>query len=292
MVVREPTHAGSWYEDKKEVLAGQLDQWLTKASEEIQSAPSCRAIIAPHAGYSYSGRCAAYAYKAIAPAGVKRVFLLGPSHHYFTRRCALSKCTAYATPLGPIQVDGETYGELKSTGKFEEMAVDVDEAEHSLEMHLPYILRIMQNQPFTLVPIMVGALTPDSEAMYGQLLAKYMDDPTNLFVISSDFCHWGQRFSFTWYDRSHGAIHKSVKALDQAGMKLIEAGDTAGFTEYLSAFGNTICGRHPIGVLMHILDHSTTSFQTKFVRYEQSSECTCMSDSSVSYASAVVSCTA
>lgn len=292
MVVRQPTHAGSWYEDQKEMLAEQLDQWLSKASEEIQSTPNCRAIIAPHAGYSYSGRCAAYAYKAIVPAGVRRVFLLGPSHHHFTRRCALSKCTAYATPLGNLQVDAEMYAELKGTGKFEDMDVEVDEAEHSLEMHLPYILRIMQDQPFTLVPIMVGALTPQSESMYGQLLAKYMDDPSNLFVISSDFCHWGQRFSFTWYDRQHGAIHKSIEALDQAGMKLIEAGKTEDFTHYLSSFGNTICGRHPISVLMNILDNCSSSFQTKFVRYEQSSNCMCMSDSSVSYASAVVSCTA
>lgn len=52
----------------------------------------------------------------------------------------------------------------------------------------------------TLVPIMVGAITYESEAKYGAALAPYLDDPGNMFVISSDFCHWGQRFQFTFFD--------------------------------------------------------------------------------------------
>lgn len=68
---------------------------------------------------------------------------------------------------------------------------------------------------FTIVPIMVGSLTKDSEAMYGEILAKYLVDPENLFVISSDFCHWGQRFRYTYYEKSAGAIHKSIEKLDK-----------------------------------------------------------------------------
>jgi AmmeMemoRadiSam system protein B len=54
-----------------------------------------------------------------------------------------------------------------------------------------------RQRQFTLVPIMVGAISTDSEARYGQLLAPYLSDPSNLFIISSDFCHWGSRFKFT-----------------------------------------------------------------------------------------------
>lgn len=66
-------------------------------------------------------------------------------------------------------MDSGTVAELAATGKFDVMSRHVDEAEHSLEMHLPYIQHCMQSKPFTLVPIMVGALSPESEELYGQV---------------------------------------------------------------------------------------------------------------------------
>ena len=67
---------------------------------------------------------------------------------------------------------------------------------------------------FTVVPILVGSLSPEKEAKYGRIFAKYLADPSNLFIISSDFCHWGQRFRYTEYDERKGDIHESIKALD------------------------------------------------------------------------------
>lgn len=68
---------------------------------------------------------------------------------------------------------------------------------------------------FTIVPILVGSLSPDREACYGRILASYLADPKNLFVISSDFCHWGHRFRYTYYDPSCGSIHQSIEGLDR-----------------------------------------------------------------------------
>jgi predicted class III extradiol MEMO1 family dioxygenase len=62
---------------------------------------------------------------------------------------------------------------------------------------------------------MVGSLKSESAREFGSLLAKYMDDPCNFFVISSDFCHWGKRFSYYYYDESYGPIYKSIEALDR-----------------------------------------------------------------------------
>ena len=62
---------------------------------------------------------------------------------------------------------------------------------------------------------MVGVLSPEVEADYGDILAPYLADPQNLFVISSDFCHWGQRFRYTYFDESCSAIHKSIEKLDK-----------------------------------------------------------------------------
>jgi AmmeMemoRadiSam system protein B len=180
------------------------------------------------------------------------------------------------------------YQELLATGKFEVMNLSVDEEEHSMEMHLPYLAKVFKGCSVKIVPILVGSCTTEAEGMYGRLLAKYIDDPSNFFSVSSDFCHWGQRFSYTYYDKKRGPIYKSIEALDQKGIDIIESGDPDAFRGYLHDYGNTICGRYPIGVFLNMLKHCMTRMRIKFVQYEQSSHCKSMRDSSVSYASAVV----
>lgn len=283
---REARHAGSWYIDDEGALAEELDTWL--AATGVAPTPDARAIIAPHAGYSFSGRCAAFAFAQIDPASVKRVFILGPSHHHYTRKCMLTGTSVYKTPVGDLPVDQEVCAALRATGQFDVMPQDVDEAEHSMEMHLPYLARVFRGRSVTLVPILIGALTPEAEAKYGELLASYLGDPANFFSVSSDFCHWGARFHFTYHEAQHGPIHKSIEALDKRGMDLIEAVDPRAFAAYLRESENTICGRHPIAVLLHMLTAHGERLVVEFVRYEQSSRCKSMRDSSVSYASAVV----
>ena len=295
MATREASHAGSWYSSDPSRLSRELDGFLDAAGTH-GSTP--RALIVPHAGYSYSGAAAAWGYKNVdARAGIKRVFLLGPSHHVFLRRCALSKCATYATPLGNLAVDTGIYDELRATGHFVDMDVDVDEAEHSLELHLPYIFKCFEveepeHQRPTLVPIMVGSLSQKAEATYGTILAPYLDDDANLFIVSSDFCHWGERFGYRPWDehRADVRIHQQIEEMDRAGMRIIKSKDADAFAAYLKKTGNTICGRHPIGVLLQTLRKSGGFDKTRveFTRYEQSSAAMGWNDSSVSYASAVV----
>ena len=85
------------------------------------------------------------------------------------------------------------YTELKETGQFEEMTKAIDEKEHSIEMQLPYIAKVMESRrgQFTIVPVLVGAISKQKEIEYGRLFSKYLANPENIFVISSDFCHWG-----------------------------------------------------------------------------------------------------
>ncbi|XP_052210253.1 uncharacterized protein LOC127813357 [Diospyros lotus] len=166
------------------------------------------------------------------------------------------------------------------------MDLHVDETEHSMEMHLPYLAKIFDGYPVKIVPILVGALNAVNEAMYGQMLAKYVDDSYNFFSVSSDFCHWGSRFNYMHHDKTHGAIYKSIEALDKMGMNVIETGDPDAFKQYLLEYDNTICGRHPISVFLHMLKNSSTKIKIKFLRYEQSSQCKSMRESSVTYASA------
>ncbi|KAI1295630.1 Protein MEMO1 [Halotydeus destructor] len=285
---RRATHAGSWYSGSSRELRSQLDNWLNAAGPSAHG--PARAIIAPHAGYQYCGACAAFAYREIDPSIVRRVFILGPSHHVRLSGCALSPAKTYKTPFYELQIDQKIYEELNNTSLFEEMSMHTDEDEHSIEMHLPYVAKVMDGQQFTIVPVLVGSLTPEKEAIYGKVFSKYLANPDNVFVISSDFCHWGSRFHYQHYDKDHGEIYQSIQKLDEMGMSIIEDLSPSGFTSYLKKYGNTICGRHPIGVLLNAVQTLQNSgnypMAMKFQNYAQSSQCLYMQDSSVSYASA------
>ncbi|VDD79829.1 unnamed protein product [Mesocestoides corti] len=289
MTTRRATHKNSWYSGSRDELNEQLSGWLNKAS--FTHGPA-RAIISPHAGYFYSGACAAHAYKQINPDLVKRYFVFGPSHHFYLDTCAIPSADYFETPLFNLRMDTEVRKNLMKTGKFDILETNHDEEEHSIEMQFPYIAKIMEAhaENFTVIPVLVGSLSFSKEKLFGEIFSPYLSDPATVFVISSDFCHWGDRFSYTYYDQSLGEIWKSIRDLDHKGMELIEKLDTLGFHTYLKDYRNTICGRHPIGVLLHAIDalKSTTLEQPtlKFVQYAQSSKCRSQRDSSVSYASA------
>lgn len=172
----------------------------------------------------------------------------------------------------------------------------------------------------SIVPILVGSLTAQQERDMGQKLAPYLDDPDNLFIVSSDFAHWGTRFGYTFYQPPTPApgynltsrsvvnpshpIHQAIRLLDTTAMNAIAfecPGTTpstshTNFTEYLQTTRNTICGRHPIGVLLGALaaldsqnSKGWEKAKLEWVRYEQSSAVVTFDESSVSYASGVVS---
>lgn len=276
-----------------------------------------------HAGYSYSGLAAAWAYKSLDLSNAKRIFLLGPSHALYLPGCALTKHANYATPLGALAIDRAIVQELAETGKFDIMRADSDETEHSMEMHLPYIYKMLSHTFKSapefppLIPILVGNTSPEAEKEYGKILAPYLADPTSVFVVSSDFCHWGLRFQYTYYlpaspssaaassgggyslkkrekNPTDPPIHESIGRLDKLVMDAIETGKHEEFLGNLRETGNTVCGRHPIGVLMAAIEVLEKEGKApggekgkfKFVRYERSSEVEDISDSSVSYASA------
>ncbi|KAF2260435.1 UPF0103-domain-containing protein [Lojkania enalia] len=325
MTTRVASHAGSWYADSKSKLSGQLDDWLdavppqtipigtASARQGPVSIPAqgARAIIAPHAGYAYSGPAAAWAYKSMDWSNAKRIFLLGPSHHYYLTGAATTSHGYYATPLGALKIDTQLTNEIAKEWGLERMNQDVDEAEHSLEMHLPYIYKMLSlnfkpDQPWPLlVPIMVGNTSPSTEQKLGSLLSPHLPDPSNLFIISSDFCHWGSRFRYTYYQapnhspqilRSSSSvpksypIHESIAAVDKQSMDAVESGSHNEFLKQVEETGNTVCGRHPIGVLMAAVEACEGleggAGMFRFVRYERSSLVESLRDSSVSYCSA------
>ncbi|KAI9684684.1 MAG: hypothetical protein M1829_000058 [Trizodia sp. TS-e1964] len=316
---RAATHAGSWYSSSARTLSRELDAWLALVPTALDNigplpVPGARMIIAPHAGYSYSGAAAAWAYKALDVSKAERIFLLGPAHHQRLSTCALSPFSSLATPLGPLPIDAPTVAALRATGRFATLDPAHDEEEHSLELHLPYIYKVLENtfpSPAAfppLVPITVGALSSAAEAEYGGILAPYLRAPGAVFILSSDFCHWGQRFGYTYYlpagaapgegavlrrggEEAGAPVHEGIRRLDELAMRAVSEGSEA-FARVLRQTGNTVCGRHPIAVGLAALEavRAEEGGEGKegfvFVRYERSSLCEGVRDSSVSYAAA------
>lgn len=232
MVNRRASHAGSWYETDKRQLSSQLSDWLTKAEFKHEA----KAIIVPHAGYFYSGETAAWSFKQINPEKIKKVFILGPSHHVYLPNCALPVVDKYETPLGNLILNKEIISELKATRAFNDMSPDVDEDEHSIEMQLPYLAHVFRHHldSVTFIPILVGSINDSKEQSYAKILNKYIQEEDTIFVISSDFCHWGKRFKYTYRVPDYDQIYESIEAVDREGMDLIEKKDLDAFHGYLS----------------------------------------------------------
>jgi len=303
--VRRANFAGSWYKSSANGLNESLSQFLSDAEEDStqnqDSGGMVRGLVAPHAGYSYSGPTAAYAYRALTQALKAQsspqnttVLVLHPSHYFYLNGCAVSGANVIETPLGNLPVNRELQEEiLESSSLFTTMKKDTDEKEHSGELQYPYIAKACKDagcDNCMVLPIMVGSLDTAKEVSYGKLLAPVIARPNVITVVSSDFCHWGSRFRFQPFLGGNN-IFESIEEMDRTGMNHIELQEPGAFATYLKQTSNTICGRHPIGVWLQAVKHNkdtgVESLDIKFVRYAQSSRVRTTSDSSVSYASAV-----
>lgn len=227
-----------------------------KQAKPTLKAQKLKALIGPHAGYEYSGPNAAWAYKAITDVdSYDRVFILGPSHKVFLDFIATTSCDQWETPLGSLEIDKELVDRLVSQkeAEFSLIQKSYEENEHSLEMHLPYIRKVFESRmgsdnDIKIVPLMVGEIDKDQMPKYAQALKPYFDDDRNLFVISSDFCHWGEDFDFThkYPEIEDKEIYKSIQKLDLKALVLIEKHELTKFQAYLEKTKNTICGQYPI----------------------------------------------
>lgn len=141
-----------------------------------------------------------------------------------------------------------------------------------MEMQLPYLREMFKDRPIKLVPLMIGHIPDHLLPVYGEILKKYFNDPQTLFVISTDFCHWGPRFKFTHKFEDSKTVGDSIEKLDRIGMTLIEQHDLKGFMSYLDTYKNTICGRLPLKLYLATLlaTYPATTFapiETHFMKY-------------------------
>lgn len=182
--IRPPAVAGSFYPDDPAKLRAMIERFLRDVKPPDTPAP--KAIVAPHAGYVYSGPIAASAFAQFAPArdAIKRVVVLGPSHWVRVRGLATSSSQSWRTPFGEIPVDSEA---LKRITALPQVSV-FDEAhvrEHSLEVELPFLQVVLPE--FSLIPLVVGDA---SDAEVAEVMDQLWGGDETRFVISSDLSHY------------------------------------------------------------------------------------------------------
>ncbi len=184
--VRPAAVAGSFYPGTASALAAEVMRCLAEARRPAGGVPVPKALIAPHAGFVYSGPVAGSAYARIAPrAGiVSRVVLLGPAHRVFVRGAAVPSVEAFETPMGTVPLDTAALARLREL-PFVATSDRAHAAEHSLEVQLPFLQAVLGD--FRLVPVVVGDATPDEVAT---ILEALWGGEETLVVVSSDLSHF------------------------------------------------------------------------------------------------------
>ena len=274
----ESTLAGAWYDANPNRLKAELEGYLRKAAPEAD--PSIFAVVVPHAGYAYSGPCAAVGIKALAAReDLRRVVVLGFSHRVQlpNRASVPGRETHYRSPLGETPLDAEAIAKLMKNPLFTD-APSTRQGENSVEMQLPLLQVALDGREWKLLPVTLGQLDDDSRGAVADALGGLMDGKTAL-VVSSDFTHYGPNFGFVPFRTN---VAENLRKLDGGAIDKIVAGDAEGFAAYCDETGATICGQDSIGVLLRMLPEK---FTARKLAYDTSGNQTGDFGNSVSYAS-------
>jgi hypothetical protein len=231
--IRPPAVAGAFYPGEAGMLEAAVDGLLADAGRRSAGPlPPPKALIAPHAGYVYSGAVAASAYHRVLPARgrIRRVVLLGPAHRVAFRGFALPSVEAFDTPLGPVRLDRETIEPLAAARDDCVIRDDAHAQEHSLEVHLPFLQRALGD--VALVPVLVGDAGPEDVA---RLISELWGGDETLVVVSTDLSHYHP------YDEA--------RRIDGETVRRIETLQVGGFG------GAEACGSRPVHGLLAVARH-------------------------------------
>ena len=288
-LIRKQTHANLFYPSDTNTLQT-LFQPLREKHPKVQG---INTVIVPHAGYKYSLDTALFAYSWIDPAQYDTIFLLGPNHRSGENLVFVLNCDFYETPFGHLEINKEITSKLlKNTKLFTEIDKTSEEREHSLEVQMPVLKYIFKEKKVSIVPVLFGFVESSKIQSVSEVLGKYLgSNKKTLFVISSDFCHWGSlynylRFRPKEYNLQSPTIEAYVRALDNEALDLIKKADFQGFEQYLEEKENTICGYVGIMVLLKILKRRG-HFECELLNYSRSNVLKSKRDFSVGYAAFV-----
>lgn len=276
-IVSPSSLAGKWYDADAEALSKQIDGFFQKA--DVKPISNVIALILPHAGYRFSGQIAAGALKA-ADKKYERIVVIGPSHTaYMEEMLSVPRVTHYETPLGQVPLDVGFINKLLEYPVFRSMPYAHKE-EHSVQIELPLLQ--YNHKDFKLVPIVAGHCSLETIRKAGSILKSLVDEQT-LVIASSDFVHYGPRFSYVPFKNN---VAEQIKKVDMGAYEHIANLDCEGFLKYKQTTGATICGYVPVAILLSILEKPV---KPHLIKYATSGELTGDYKHSVSYLSAAFS---
>lgn len=234
MDVRDPVVAGRFYPAERSVLQEELTSFLV-SKKKIKDA---FAIIAPHAGYMYSGKTAGMTYASVDVPDT--VIVMCPNHTGLGYPISLHPAQSWTTPIGSINVDLEILKKIKSKLSQAEFDTGAQLKEHSLEVQVPFIQ--MCNPQARIVPITLANMPLSIIQKLGAILCDIIIEEESrtgtrpLIVASSDMTHFESA--------------KSAKIKDMLAIEQIKMFDTKGFLDAVEENDITLCGLYPISVML------------------------------------------
>lgn len=219
---RRAAVAGQFYPSAPDALRAAVDEYLDAA--DVEAAPDrVVAIIAPHAGYPYSGPTAGYAYARVRGKKPRRVILLGNSHRYQLDTASVVTAGAFETALGDLPIDAAFAA--KVAVQFDSASTEPHVLEHALEVHLPFIYRVFGEVP--IVPVLFGAHATAWHAKAGETLAA-MTGPDDLLIASTDLSHYHEQ--------------SEANELDHRSLDSLMTKDTDAYSAHVADGSCLMCG--------------------------------------------------
>ena len=248
--IRRAAVAGRFYEGEA------LDLRRRMAETEAQLPPvsgrkdaTVRGCILPHAGYLFSLGVAMETMREARQGKYRNVVLLGPSHYIGFHGVAGSTFTSWRTPFGDLSTALSLQDKLEQSGNPLFQIADAAHAqEHSLEVEFP-LIQYFLGAP-EILPLVVGGIAPADLEPLAEMFAA-IDSPETLWVVSSDFTHYGSSFRYTPFGPT--ADPAELNRLDREAAERIAARDLDGFRRFLGRTGATICGAYPIALYLALL---------------------------------------
>jgi AmmeMemoRadiSam system protein B len=274
--IRRPTQAGTFYQGDAEALKTQIEncflhEFGPKKRPKVNENGLREVIglVCPHAGYMFSGPVAANAYYELASDGKPDiVVILGPNHTGYGSTLALMNEGGWRTPLGDVEIDGETAKRILQETRF----VDVDELahrfEHSIEVQLPF-LQYLYRSAFKFVPICFQMQDLSSVVEVGKALAEVLANKNAVVIASSDMTHYEPR--------------GNAAAKDLSALKAVEDMDEKRFYSIIETQNVTACGYGPIAAVIAAAKGLGVK-EAKLLRYKSSGDITGDYSSVVGYA--------
>jgi len=269
VVIRKPVVAGQFYPASRERLELDIQGYVVPdaSKEEVIG------LVAPHAGYMYSGSTAGAVYSRIKPA--QTFIILCPNHTGYGKPFAIMTNGSWETPLGEVPIDSQLANQLLSNSKYLQEDYLAHLYEHSIEVQLPFLQVIFKQQPFQIIPICIGHSKDSDYKELGVEIGKGLKNFSKKVVIiaSSDMTHY----------ESHIDAQRKDKIAIDAILKL----DEDLLLEKINSFHITMCGYIPT-IIMLAAAKELGAKEAELVKYTTSGEASGDYQQVVGYAGIIV----